>query len=158
MKRFLSVLLSLITLIILVAGAHPVLAMHFCAGDFYSVNLAKPNQTNHSCCDKMKNMSKDNCENEPKSDHTSQTSLVEDYNNCCSFNHVQLSTDDYNYQVQQTNLNNTLPFFINVWFVFYSIFKDFEFDSTVTIKHIFPPGGLSKLNIDLLSYICIYRI
>ncbi|MBF0762034.1 hypothetical protein IR148_13395 [Dysgonomonas mossii] len=155
MKRFSSVLLSLI---ILVAGAHPVLAMHFCAGDFYSVDLAKPNQSNHSCCDKMEDMSKENCEGGSQSHHKSDSSLTEEHGNCCTFKHVKLSTDDYDYQVQQSSLNNIQPFFTTIWFVLYSALNYFEFDSSVIVQRIFPPGGLDKLNIDLLTYICIYRI
>lgn len=152
MKRFLSVLLSLI---IFVAGAHPVLAMHFCAGDFYSVNLAKQN---HSCCEKMENMPTEDCGSNSHSHHKPHAAFSGEHNNCCTFKQVKLSTDDFNHQVQQSNLNHILPSFFNVWFVLYSAVDYPESDSSVIIQRIFPPGRLDKLNIDLLTYICTYRI
>jgi hypothetical protein len=132
--------------------------MHFCAGELFSVNLTKTNQQNHSCCEKMENMPKEDCESNSLSHYKSHSAFTGERGNCCTFKQVKLSTDDFNHQVQQSNLNNILPSFLNTWFVLYSVFSYLEFDNSVIIQRIFPPGGLNKLNIDLLSYICIYRI
>ncbi|MFC4675043.1 hypothetical protein [Dysgonomonas termitidis] len=155
MRRFISIFLSLI---ILVVGAHPVLAMHFCAGDLFSVNLTKANQQNHFCCEKMENMPTEDCGSKSHSHHKPHSAFTEEHDNCCTFKQVKLSTDDFNHQIQQSSLNNILPSFFNVWFVLYSAVNYLESDSSVIVQHIFPPGGLDKLNIDLLAYICTYRI
>jgi len=142
----------------LVVGVHPVLAMHFCAGDLYSVSLANDNQQDHSCCEGMKDMPKDDCANEAQSHDILPSSFTGMDKNCCDFEQVELSTDDFNHQVQQFNLNNILPSFDNVWLVLHSIFNHIEPDNSAIVQHIFPPGGLNRLNTDLLTYICIYRI
>ena len=154
MRRITSIFLLLI---MLVTGAHPVLAMHFCEGELSSVNLIN-NMHDHSCCDKMAKMSDEDCDNKSRPHKSTSTSVSSVSDGCCHFEKVELSTDDFNYQQHQLNLNNIQLSFDNVWLTLYSVLNYLVPESLVTVQHIFPPGGLNKLNLDLLTYICTYRI
>lgn len=50
MKKVISIFLLLLMLVI--GGAHPVLAMHFCAGELYSFGVLN-NEIEESCCEDM---------------------------------------------------------------------------------------------------------
>lgn len=154
MRRIISILLLLT---MLVTGAHPVFAMHFCEGKLFSVNLVN-NQREHSCCEKMVKMSEEDCNNKMQSQNDASSTFFKMKNSCCDFKQVKLSTDDFNNQLQQFNFNNIHLSFENVWLVLYSALNYLEPQFSVTVQHIFPPGGLNKSNLDLLTYICTYRI
>lgn len=154
MRRIISIFLLLT---MLVMGAHPVLAMHFCEGKLFSVNLTDTQQ-GHSCCGSMSKMSEEDCDNKLQAKKDIASVFSSNKAGCCDFRQVRLSTDDFNNQQHQFNLNNIQLSFDNVWMVLYSVLNYSGSDYSVTTQHIFPPGGLNKLNIDLLTYICIYRI
>lgn len=159
MRRIISIFL-LFTM--LVTGAQPVLAMHFCEGKLYSVNLSN-NEQDCSCCKEatceMMTKVPEGSYGNPFQFHKGASSVYSSMkDNCCDFNRVKLSTDDFNNHLQQFNFNNIQPSFENVWLVLYSDLNSPEFESPVTVRHTFPPGGLNKLHVDLLAYICIYRI
>lgn len=139
---------------ILVAGAHPVLAIHYCSDNLASINLTEMTQQSHTCCGK----------NELRSSESNQTntqpipSFDNQKNGCCTYKNLKLSTDDFNNQSQHLNLEQIIPTLIVGYIALYSILNTFDFDNSNIVKHVFPPEGLGKLNLDLLSYICTYRI
>lgn len=153
MKKVISIFLLLLMLVI---GTHPVLAMHYCAGKLYSFGVLS-NEIEKSCCEDMEEVP----QQEDNSCHT--TSKAQEHNvllsheNCCDIQKIELSTDDYQHQVQQFNLNNVLPSFEHVWLAPYLLIPTEDEGITKTGQY-FPPGGLSLQNVDLLTYICIYRI
>lgn len=139
----------------LVIGIHPVLVMHYCAGELYSLEVFN-NEIERSCCEDMEMP-----QQEDNSCHTTsdaqKSNMLPFHKNCCDIQKVELSTDDYQCQPQQFNLNNVLPSFENVWMALYLLIPKDNVGITKTAQY-FPPGGLSLQNIDLLTYICIYRI
>lgn len=146
----------------LVTGAQPVLAMHFCEGKLYSVNLSNDEQDCSCCkdavCEMTAKVSEENYDN-PFQFHKGASSVYSSVkDNCCDFKKVKLSTDDFNHHLQQFNFNNIQLSFENVWLVPYPALNSPESEFSVTVEHIFPPGGLNKLHVDLLTYICTYRI
>lgn len=146
----------------LVVGAHPILAMHFCGGNLYSVGILDDTM-NKSCCATMENMAQpknDSCCSDDQTASSSQKNHQEykSHDACCDIQKVQLSTDDYQHQDRQFNLSHILPSLEHVWFTLNYMFNFVEPNTTVSIGQTFPPGGLSKQHIDLLTYICIYRI
>lgn len=152
MKKAISIFLLLLMLVI---GTHPVLAMHYCAGELYSFGVFS-NEIEKSCCEDMEIP-----QQEDNSCHT--TSNAQEHNillsheNCCDIQKVELYTDEYQYQVQQCNLNNVLPSVEHVWLAL-NLLIPTENEGITKNSQYFPPGGFSLQNIDLLTYICIYRI
>ena len=155
MKRIVSISL---TLIMLIAGAHPIVAMHFCNGDLHSVYLAGTDRPTTSCCGNMQGMSQKNSGDKTQSRNTQSSTLDGSGANCCDFKQVEISTDNYNRQVQQSDQRDIQPCLQVAWLFLYSPDIPVEPNHLTDAQHTFPPGGLNKLNQDLLSYICIYRI
>lgn len=151
MKKVISIFLLLMMLVV---GTHPVLAVHFCAGEFYSFGVLT-NDTEKSCCEGMEipQHEDDFCHT---TQNTQEHNILPSHQNCCDTQKIELSTDDYQHPVRQLNLNNVLPSFENVWMVLYLLIPT-EKNSNNT-RQYFPPGGLSLQGIDLLAYMCIYRI
>jgi len=140
----------------LVVGTHPVLAMHFCAGELYSFGVLN-SDIEKSCCGEMEisQQEDDSCHNTTQKTQEHNNNILPSHENCCDIQKVEFSTDDY--QVQQFNLSKILLSFENVWFTL-NLLIPTEIDDTTKNSQNFPPGGFSLLNIDLLTYICIYRI
>ncbi len=146
----------------LVVGAHPVLAMHFCEGNLYSVGILDDTM-NKSCCAVMQNMPQhknNSCCSDQKESISDQDThqMPGSHDDCCDIQKVELSTDDYQHQDRQFSLSQILPSFNAIWFTLNYMFNFVEPDTTVTVQRTFPPGGLYTQNTDLLTYICIYRI
>ncbi len=160
MKRIVSIFLLLLMLVV---GAHPVLAMHFCEGNLHSVGILD-NDIEKSCCDDMANMPQYNepqsccAENSDATSHHKESGLSKSHEDCCDIQKIKISTDDYQRQERQLNTNHILLSFDNVWFTLNYIINSIEPDNTVEVRQTFPPGGLINQHVDLLTYICIYRI
>lgn len=152
MKRIISIFLLLLMLVI---GTHPVLAMHYCTGELYSFGVFN-NEVEKSCCEDMEMPQQEDDSCHTTSD-AQESNILPSHENCCDIQKVELSTDDYHHQAQQFNLNNVLPSFENVWMALYLLIPT-ENEGITKTSQYFPPGGLSLQNIDLLTYICIYRI
>ncbi|OJV91802.1 MAG: hypothetical protein BGO34_06705 [Bacteroidia bacterium 44-10] len=152
MKKVISIFLLLLMLVI---GMHPVLAMHYCAGELYSFGVLS-NEIEESCCGDMEmpQQEDNSCHTTP---NAQENNVLPSHENCCDIQQIELSTDDYQHQVQQFNLNKLLPSYENVWLVLNMLIPT-ENDGITKISQYFPPGGLSLQNVDLLTYICIYRI
>ena len=129
MKRLISVfLLSLIT----ITAAQPTVVFHYCKGKLHSVGIAK-GELPPSCCGKK-------------------------HSNCCSNEFIKITTDDY--QVQQEVLIEAFPLLLKP--VLY-IVTDYLFSGNLSLHSPlpppnFPPGGLARHTVDLLTLICIFRI
>ncbi|KAA6339807.1 hypothetical protein EZS27_012284 [termite gut metagenome] len=147
MRRIISILLIFV---VLMAGAHPVFAIHFCGGKLYSVGLMT-NESVRPCCGE--NAATDTS----YSGHTESLLFTESHTSCCHIQKVQISTDDYQRQAQ-LNTPPVLPAFDSAWIILNYISNWIEPDKSLIIQHLFPPGGLSRQNIDVLASICIYRI
>jgi len=139
MKKITAIFLLIVTLI---ATSHTTLAFHFCGGNLHSVALAGSEIT--SCC-------------EEKESHASHESGDAIQNiPCCSNHYQEIGTDDFsNQQVVAFGNDNV---FHPVAFIPAPVFGWGDIPAIQTFQHIFPPGGLVKLGIDLLTFICIFRI
>lgn len=152
MKKVISIFLLLLMLVI---GTHPVLAMHYCAGELYSFGVLN-NEIEESCCEDMEmpQQENDSCHS---NQNAQEYNILPSHENCCDIQKIEFSTDDYQYQAQQFYLNNVLPTFESVWLALNLLIPTNNEGITKTSQY-FPPGGFSLHNIDLLTYICIYRI
>ncbi|KAA6314677.1 hypothetical protein EZS27_034743 [termite gut metagenome] len=145
MKRVVSIFLFLVILII---GLQPTLTIHFCGGELYSVDLMTGESVG-LCCGK-------NTDDTSNHNHAKPL-LTKPHTSCCHIQKIQISTDNY---LRQARLNTTpvLPVYNNAWIVLNYMANRIESDNSFTIQHLFPPGGLNKQSIDVLAYMCIYRI
>ncbi|KAA6333511.1 hypothetical protein EZS27_018084 [termite gut metagenome] len=147
MRRIISILLILV---MLVAGAHPAFAIHFCGGKLHSVGLMT-SESVRPCC------GENTAADALYSGQRESLSVTESHTSCCHIQKVQISTDDYQRQAQ-LNTPPVLPAFDSAWIILNYISNWIEPDKSLIIQHLFPPGGLSRQNIDVLASICIYRI
>lgn len=89
---------------------------------------------------------------------TSTPTVNDLHHNCCDTEILKIATDDYQSQHQQIVLNKPLLSFDKMWFALASVFEVVESDDYTLVKDAFPPGGLYLQHVDILTYICIYRI
>lgn len=154
MKKVISIFLLLLMLVV---GTHPVLAMHFCAGELYSFNVSNLT-VEKACCaamnDNPTHQDKDTCHDDQ--DSQSKKALLS-HKSCCNIQKVELSTDSYQHQLQKLNLNNIFPSFENIWLVLNTLIPTKSEDITETNQN-FSSRGLYLSNTKLLTFICIYRI
>lgn len=155
MKKVISVFLLLLVLLI---GIHPVLAMHFCGGELRSFEVLNTD-IEKSCCKSMEMPQQEDEQSHwhDVAQHSQKHKTQLTHKGCCKTQTVELSTGDYQHQIQHFNLSNILPSFENVWlglnFLFY-----IENENTVKTNQDFSPIGFSPQKIELLTYICIFRI
>ncbi|WP_139785137.1 hypothetical protein [Parabacteroides sp. Marseille-P3160] len=147
MKRIISIFLLLVMLVV---GLQPVLNMHFCGGDLLSVSIVERSDEGGCCCaDKG---------HEPKAESNEASSLflANEHRNCCVQQQIEIATDQY--QVQSFELSKLLLSLNHIWLAWDYTINYINPGHSVSIQHLFPPGGLNKLNLDLLAFVCVYRI
>ncbi len=145
MKRAVSIFLLHIMMLVAI---HPVVAMHFCGGKLFSLNLIQDNN-DHSCC-----MVEENHFTQP-----SETDIDINQASCCHFDTLEISTDEFQNQTNSTIPISLLSSMENNWFTINDLFSLNEPEKNTTCpQDEFPPKGLFMEDICLLAYICIYRI
>lgn len=133
----------------------PVLAMHYCGGKLYSWNLFV-NNDDSSCC-QTKEIENSDCSAETSEKHN--YNLNKSHDNCCDFETIQVSTDDYQNKTQEINSDKLSVSIENVWFILNDLFNDkISEPHTTLLQNDFPPGGLFLQDVSILNYICVYRI
>jgi hypothetical protein len=139
MKRAISFFLLMLVMLIAV---QPSLALHFCRGQLRSVAIG---QSSKSCCGKAMEMEMENQENAIS-------------NKCCSTYTIKIATDDFQPSAQQSIIEIQQQIQHPVLFLCESLLKGNEPGASLSFKHFFPPGGLARYSVDLLTSICIFRI
>jgi hypothetical protein len=138
MKKSISIVLLLV---MLVAGAHPVLAFHFCGEELYSFGMAGSG-VEESCCSA----------GEPATDD----GISPSHTSCCDIQKISISTDDYQNQLPQSNYQ---PISLDhVWLAPERLSNRIMPENPLLTNNAFPPGGLAIQHIDILTGICIFRI
>ena len=146
----------------MIFAIQPVIAIHFCGGklksfDLFTVHTATDINSaglinlgdNHSCCDFY---------NTHEADNQNHGRYIAG-NSCCNTELLEFTTDDYQNKAEQQT-SRPLSFSIeNVGSVLTGIIQlpDPETDIRTPLTD-FPPGGLFMKDVNLLTYICIYRI
>ncbi len=143
MKRAISIFLLFIMMLIAI---HPVVAMHYCGGELHSLNLYQPDHES-SCC-----MMAD-------FDDAPNLQMVMHQSNCCEFDSIEISTDDFQHQANTIDLIPLLSSIANSWFTINNLFALNQPEkNTDNFLNEFPPKGLFMEDVSILTYICIYRI
>lgn len=152
MRKIISIFLLLLMMVI---GAHPVLAMHFCGGELYSFGILS-NEVEDSCCEYINAPQEANSSCDIDT-NTQDSKRLLSHKDCCNIQKVELSTDEYQNQTQQFSLNKILPSFQYICLALNLLIPTDNGNVTKTNQN-FPPGGFCLQNTDLLSYICTYQI
>ena len=143
MKKGVAILL---TMIMLLTGIQPVLSLHLCKGDLFSVSLVE-GIAPLSCCDL------------PETDTPENIPSFSTYDaDCCDFQSLELSTDDFSVEADQQTHRNQTPVTVPLWAVMRSILYQVLPDEPQPFKQLYPPTGLGRLTTSLLTLNCIYRL
>lgn len=152
MKRAISIFLLHIMMIIAI---HPVVAMHFCGDELFSLNLLQSDDDDHSCCIAPNKISNTTSLFET----ASNTGIDLNQASCCHFDTVKLSTDEFGYQSNNIDITTILNLIQNNWFTINNLFSlNKPEPNTTNFEDEFPPKGLFMEDVSILTYICIYRI
>ena len=138
MKKTLAIFLLQLTLVI---GALPAVAMHFCGGELRAVGVFN-DAAEKSCCSSAS-----------KPEHG--VSLRSE--GCCDTQIVEFTTGDYHDYLGQSNLHKIFPLFEHAWQGENSLARVVD-EGAIKTSSYFPPGGFGLHGVDLLTFICIYRI
>lgn len=152
MKRGIAVFL--LSVMVLVA-VQPVIAMHYCGEELYSWDFFISND-NSSCCPtniaEFSHHSASSSEN-----HDCNIGVAHD--NCCDFETIQVSTDEYQNKVQESNPAEVSLSIDNVWFTLNYLLRETQPEKKILLpQKDFPPSGLFMQDVSILNFICIYRI
>ena len=116
--------------LITITAVQPTVVFHYCKGKLHSVGIVKGGLP-PSCCGKC---------------------------NCCSNEIIKITTDDY--QIQQEVLIEAFPLLLKpVLYIITDCFlSGYQSLHSPLPPPNFPPGGLARHTVDLLTLICIFRI
>lgn len=141
MNKVISIFL-LITLLIF--GAHPVLAMHFCGENLHSVGM---NSKVDDCCAN---------DNAPEKRDSHQVRLVGQ--DCCHSEHIAYLTDNYNLSPDAVSLvSHIMPLSV-ITYPQNLLFTSFSLNKGRLDLPQYPPNGCLFQNTDILTYIRIFQI
>ena len=143
MKKGVAILL---TMIMLLTGIQPVLSLHLCKGDLFSVSLVEGGAP-MSCCDMPETAT-------PETSPAFSTYHAD----CCDFQSLELSTDNFSVEVDQQTHRNQNPVNVTLWAVIRSLLHQVLPDEPQPLQQLYPPKGLGRLTTSLLTMICIYRL
>jgi hypothetical protein len=83
--------------------------------------------------------------------------ITESYTSCCHIQKIQIDTDNYRRKAQ-LDITPVLPVYANAWVTLIYMMNRIESAHSFNLQHLFPPGKLNKQNINVLAYMCSYRI
>ena len=147
--------------IMLIFAIQPVIAMHYCAGELQSLNLFSQqptpanspsfeniNENQHGCCNQLE---------------LATQSHLNEWNSiggeCCNTQLLTLSTDDYQNKVENSTQRTFTLSLLSIGFNLLLLQRLVApILHTHTAQLDFPVDGLFLKNLNLLTYICIFRI
>lgn len=148
MKRLLSFILLLF---VLTVSVHPIITLHFCKGDLHSFTVMAKNEAN-ACC-----VSSDR--NENSNFDILSINLTESSESCCSFQKVEIITD--NFTLEHTNTTIQKPFafsYIPMAALIDYLINLFTPEAIIESNNHISPNGWYNTTLKFLSYICVYRL
>lgn len=144
----------------LLIAVQPMLAMHFCDGEFYSLNLLEDKTADECCIEASKHVEMDACCTETEAQNHSNHDCVEhEADNCCDTQTIQIETDEFQSEIKTVSLNQSAPAFEIPWLIFSNIFKQIEPEKNPTfLSDTFPAEGLFLKDVNINTFVCTYRI
>lgn len=148
MKRLLSFILLLF---VLTVSVHPIITLHFCQGDLHSFTVIANNEVN-ACC-----ISSDT--NENSNFDILSINLTESSESCCSFQKVEIITDNFTLEHANTTIQKPIAFsYIPVAALIDYLINLFTPDAIIESNNHTSPTGWYNTTLKFLSYICVYRL
>jgi hypothetical protein len=145
----------------IIVAVQPVLAIHYCGGHLYSLNLLE-NKSNDACCGD-KETANDNhtyCPTEHSESNPAHYNCINgNHFDCCDTQTIQIQTDDFLGEIHQINVNQPALNFGIIWVAIESIFQQFVPKNTTTfLSKAFPSDGLFLKDVSINTFVCTYRI
>lgn len=142
---------SILLLLVLTISVHPIITMHFCNDDLHSFTLVANNEAD-VCCD-LSDISVSN--------HFDilSTNLFDSTEDCCSFQNVEIATD--NFILEHTNTPIQKPFaftYLPTSAIVDYLINLFTPDAIIKSYNPISTIGLHSTTLKFLSYICVYRL
>lgn len=140
-------------MIMTVFAIRPVIAMHYCNGELYSINLYQHQEgsSTFTCC---------HSDNSEASTTIAHQMLTSAWGSCCDNTALELATDEYRnntgsfvLRILSNPVDNGIHLFANT-----NSLKPSVQETDPSSGQLFPQEGLFLKDIDILTYICIYRI
>ena len=145
------ILTSLLLVLVLTMSVHPIITLHFCNGDLHSFTMGAANEAT-ACC-----ILSDVAENNHFD--TLSTNLTESSDSCCSFQNVEIITDNFTVDQTNTTIQKPVTFtFIHASAILDYLINLFTPEAIIKSSHPISPIGLRSTTLKFLSYICVYRL
>lgn len=155
MKRLLSFILLLF---VLTVSVHPIITLHFCKGDLHSFTVIANNEVN-ACCVLSTLPENNSLEIYSIDQFESNDHFVETCESCCSFQKVEIITD--NFTLEHTNMTIQKPIafsYIPMAALIDYLINLFTPDAIIKSNNHTSPTGWYNTTLKFLSYICVYRL
>lgn len=145
------VLTSLLLLVVLTLSLHPIITLHFCKGDLQSIAVDSKSEV-IACCALSSITENNNLE-------TLSTNLTVSSESCCSFQKVEVITDNFTIEHTNTTIQKSFTFtYLPISAILNYLINLFTPETlNKSNNHISPPW-LHSTTLKFLSYICVYRL
>ena len=148
MKR---ILISILILLVFTLSVHPIITLHFCNGDLHSFTMVSKSEANVCCA--LSDITENNNFN------TYSTNLIESSESCCSFQKVEIITDNFTVEHTNTTIQEPTTFsYFQMSAVLNYLINLFTPDAIIKSNNPISPIGLYSTTLRFLSYICVYRL
>ena len=145
------VLTSMLLLVVLTLSVHPIITLHFCNGDLHSYTVVSKSETNACCV--LSNITENN------NLDTHSTNLIESSESCCSFQKVEIITDNFTVDLTNTTIQEPTTFsYFQMSAVLNYLINLFTHETILISNNPISTIGLYSTTLRFLSYICVYRL
>jgi hypothetical protein len=121
-------------------AVHTTWAFHYCGNHLHSVGIAGSSAAKSCCCEQNED------------DAACQLT----HTSCCSNQTLEIATDNFVQSQNSVSIGTDMVFPV-LFCEIYSLPGCANFNTSASIP-VFPPGSPAKYGIDLLTFICIFRI
>lgn len=145
------VLTSILLLVVLTLSVHPIITLHFCKGDLHSFTMVSKSESN-ACCVLSDITGNNNF-------GTQSTNLTESSESCCSFQKVEIITDNFILEHTDSTIQKPYTFSYLHMSVILNYLNNLLTTETLGKRNNYiSPPGLYSTTLRFLSYICVYRL
>ena len=142
---------SILLLVVLTLSVHPIITLHFCNGDLHSFTVVSNSEAN-ACC-----VLSDIAENNNLD--TPSTNLIESSESCCSFQNVEIVTDNFTSEHTTTTIQKPTAFsYFQMSAILNYLINLFTPDTNLVSNNYITQPVLYNTTLKFLAHICVYRL
>ena len=142
---------SILLLVVLTLSLHPIVTLHFCKGDLHSFSVVSMNAATTCCA--LSSISENNNFDTPS------TNLTESSESCCSFQNVEVITDNFTSEHTTTTIQNPTAFsYFQMSAILNYLINLFAPDTIPVTNNYLSPPVLYNTTLKFLAHICVYRL